>query len=88
MIRDEYARFMQTLAVDGVSEGVRKVANLVHDHLDVIQPLGTQQGQRVKRVIQLAQANWLALATGIAVQAVEVAENVVPIVRLKNLSVG
>lgn len=71
MIRDEYVRFMQTLAVGGVTEGVRKVANLVHDHLDAIQPLGTQQGQRVKRVIQLAQANWLGLAADITAQAVE-----------------
>ncbi len=56
MIRAEYLRFLQTL-VDA-PEAVRKVANLVADHLDDLVPLSTYQGQRAKRLVTLAQVNW------------------------------
>ena len=63
MILNEYLRFMQTLAGANVPDGVSKVANLVLDHFDVIQPLGTNQGQRVRKIVQLTQVHWQTLAT-------------------------
>lgn len=88
MIRNEYLRFMQTLNAHSVPEDVRKVANLVLSHLDIIQPLGTQQGQRVKKLVKLAQAEWQTLVNDIVAEADEATENRAPIIRLKSLSVG
>ena len=68
MIGNEYLRFMQTLTEANTPEGVRKMANLVLEYLDAIQPLGTHQGQRVKRIVRLAQAHWQTLATDITIE--------------------
>ncbi len=56
MIKAEYLRFLQTL--NGAPEAVRKIAKLIASHLDVLAPLSTYQGQRVKQLVTLAQANW------------------------------
>jgi len=64
---------------------VRKIANLVHDHFDTLQPLGTHQGQRIKKIVELAQADWQTLATDITI---EVDANNEVISRLKSLTVG
>jgi hypothetical protein len=58
MILAEYLRFLQTLNSTAVPTDIRKLANLVLTHLDELVPLGTQQGQRVKRMVELAQASW------------------------------
>ncbi len=88
MIRNEYLRFMQTLDGDNIPEGMRKMANLILEHLDAIQSLGTHQGQRVRRIVQLAQTHWQTLATDITVEINEADEVVAPISRLKSLQVG
>lgn len=88
MIRNEYMRFMQTLAGDNIPEGMRKMANLILEHLDAILPLGTHQGKRVKRIVQLAQVHWQILAIDINVEINEADEVVAPISRLKSLQVG
>ena len=88
MIRNEYLRFMQTLTADNVPEGVRKMANLVLEHLDTIQPLGTHQGQRVRRIVRLAHDHWDALVADINVEVINADEVVAPISRLKSLQVG
>lgn len=63
MIRTEYLRFVQTLA-DAPAE-VRKIANLVLNNLDTLIPLTTAKGQRIKKVVQLAQANWDTISSDI-----------------------
>lgn len=88
MIRNEYLRFMQTLTAENSSEGVRKMANLILEHFDAIQPLGTHQGQRVKKIVRLAQDYWQALATDITVEINEADDTSAPITRLKSLQVG
>ncbi len=88
MIRNEYLRFMQTLTAENSSEGVRKMANLILEHLDIIQLLGTHQGQRVRRIVGLAQEHWQALATDITVEINEADDTAAPITRLKSLQVG
>ena len=49
MINEEYLRFLQTLTETQIPEGVSKIANLVLEHLEVLQPLTTYQGQRIKK---------------------------------------
>ncbi|MGY2401697.1 AAA family ATPase [Pseudomonas sp. SDO5271_S396] len=88
MIRNEYVRFMQTLSAPSATDDIRKLANLFLDKLDVIQPLGTSQGQRVKKITQLAQAEWNTLPIDITVEAVSVSDNTPSISRLTSLSVG
>lgn len=65
MIKNEYLRFLQTLNAEGVSAGVRKVANLVFAHFEELYPLGTSQGKRVKKVASLASNQWINLPDAI-----------------------
>lgn len=88
MIRNEYVRFMQTLSAPSATDDVRKLANLFLDKLDIIQPLGTSQGQRVKKITQLAQVDWKTLPIDITVETASAIDNTPPISRLTNLSVG
>lgn len=88
MIRNEYLRFMQTLKADNTPEGVRKIGNLILEHLNAIQPLTTHQGQRVQSIVRLAQGQWPTLAKKITVEANEADINVATIARLKSLHVG
>ena len=62
MIRAEYFRFLQTLNTPSAPEAVRKIANLVATNLDELVPLSTYQGQRIKRIVALAQENWAAMS--------------------------
>jgi DNA sulfur modification protein DndD len=88
MIRTEYLRFLQTLIADGTSVEVRKLANLVLTHLDVLIPLSTSQGHRIKRVVALAQANWTAINSDIQPAPQQATVQTCPFTRLKSLSVG
>jgi len=53
MIKAEYLRFMQTINTDVVPAEVRKLANLVLANMGQLVPLGTHQGQRIKRMVAL-----------------------------------
>lgn len=88
MIKAEYIRFLQTLSTSGVSADVRKIANLVLQHIDTLIPLSTAQGQRIKKIVTLAQANWNSVSPDIQPPPEQVAEHTPPIARLKSLSVG
>lgn len=88
MIRAEYLRFLQTLTDDCASANVRKMANLVLNNLDELIPLSTAQGQRIKKLVGLAQAKWMATSTAIQpVPQQSTAQNC-PFTQLKSLSVG
>ena len=88
MIKNEYLRFLQTLKTDNTPEGVRKIGNLILEHLNTIQPLTTHQGQRVRGIVRLAQGQWSTLAKKITAEANEADDNATTIVRLKSLHVG
>jgi len=79
---------MQTLKADNTPEGVRKTGNLILEHVNTINQLTTQQGQRVRSIVRLAQAQWPTLAKEITAQANEIDENTAKITRLKSLHVG
>jgi DNA sulfur modification protein DndD len=88
MAKNEYLRFLQTLKVEGVSSGVRKIANLVIDHLDEIQLLGTAQGKRAKKIAELASKNWGELSDVIKDIANEVGEVDEVVKQLKSIKIG
>lgn len=88
MIESEYLRFLHTLDSDEVHPGVRKLANLVLKNLDELASLGTYQGQRVKKMVALAQANWDALSTEIQSLPEMTAEKNFPINQIKSMAVG
>lgn len=88
MIRAEYFRFLQTLNTQSVPADVRKVANLVLQHLGTLIPLSTAQGQRIKKIAKLAQENWSSVSTDIHPPSEQVAEQTCPIIQLKSISVG
>lgn len=88
MIKEEYLRFLQVLSEFQIPEGVNKIANLVLEHLDTIQPLTTHQGQRVKKVVELAQDHWSELPDKINLKPGEASISATSITRLKNLKVG
>jgi len=88
MVKNEYLRFMQTLKAEGVSSGVRKIANLVIDHLDEIQPLGTAQGRRAKKIAELASKNWDELSDAIKELADDAGAIDETVKQLKSIKVG
>lgn len=64
MIRNEFLRFIETLRADErASEDEQRIANLVHDHLDEIIPLGTAAGRRVRRITELSLPDFDRLST-------------------------
>ncbi|ENN8404511.1 AAA family ATPase [Proteus mirabilis] len=88
MLSNEFLRFFQTLDVADVPGNVRKMANLVRDNLDSIIPLGTAQGQRIRRIVELAQPAWDTLSLEIPPLPEQNSERVSTFSRLKKLSVG
>ncbi len=88
MIRAEYIRFLQTLIAVGIPTDVRKIANLVLQHLDTLMPLTTSQGQRIKKMATLAQASWSSVSSDIQPPSKQITEQSCPIIQLKSLSVG
>lgn len=58
MVREEYLRFLQTFNVDSTSINAKKIANIVLDNLEELTQLSTHQGQRIRRIIALAQPQW------------------------------
>jgi len=88
MIRTEYLRFLQTLNNPSVPEAVRKIANLVAINLDELVPLSTYQGQRVRRIVALAQRNWEAVRPDIQPIPEINEEHVAKFSQLNRLTVG
>lgn len=88
MIENEYLRFLQTLNAEEVSSGVRKIANLIIEHLDEIQPLGTAQGRRAKKIAALASKNWNELLDVIKDVADDVGTVDETVKQLKSIKVG
>ena len=88
MINEEYLRFLQTLTESQIPEGVYKIANLVLEHLEILQPLTIYQGQRVNKVVKLAQSLWTELPSKTNLKTYEVPIRATSISRLKSLKVG
>lgn len=88
MIRAEYIRFLQTISTDDDSADLRKMANLVLQHVETLIPLSTYQGQRIKKMVQLAQQSWHSLNSDIQVIQEHKTEKICQISRLNSLSVG
>ncbi|MCB5272300.1 MAG: chromosome segregation protein SMC [Candidatus Cloacimonetes bacterium] len=88
MISSEYLRFLQTLNADGITLEVRKIANLVLQHLNTLIPLSTSQGQRIKKIVGLAQSNWVSVSADIQPPTPQTTAQTCPITQLKSLSVG
>ncbi|HGF2622565.1 TPA: AAA family ATPase [Escherichia coli] len=88
MLSNEFLRFFQTLDTADVPGDVRKIANLVWDNMDSIIPLGTAQGQRIRRIVDLAQSSWDTLSPEVLPLPEQNSERVPTFSRLKRLSVG
>jgi DNA sulfur modification protein DndD len=88
MIKNEILRFLQTLKAEDVSSEVRKIANLVVDHLGEIHPLGTSQGRRAKKIAELATNNWKELSDVIKDITNDADETNETIKKLKSIKVG
>lgn len=88
MARSEYFRFLKTLQNQGADDSVRKLANLVAIHLDALSPLGTYQGQRVKKLVELAQGNWDTVNANTQIVSTAQDDDGVEFSRLKRLTVG
>jgi DNA sulfur modification protein DndD len=88
MIQSEYLRFLQTLINDDTSDEVRKVANLVLLHIDSLAPLSTTRGQRINKLVELAQTDWPTTNADIQPESEETEIQTCSFTRLKKLSVG
>lgn len=88
MIQAEYLRFLQTLSIDDIPDDVRKIANLVLQYLETLIPLSTAQGQRIKKMVELAQTNWGSICSYIQPTREQAPEQTCPITQIKSFSVG
>ena len=88
MIRSEYFRFLQTLNTPSVPAGVRKMAHLVGTHLDELVPLSTHQGQRIRRLVTLAQENWELACPDVEQIPENPEEQVAKILQINHITVG
>jgi recombinational DNA repair ATPase RecF len=88
MIHAEYQRFMQTLMEQNATDPVCKIANIVLSHLDEIVPLGTHQGQRIRKIVQLSHENWEQASTQIHPIPENNVDQVVQLSSLKAMTVG
>lgn len=88
MIRAEYQRFMQTLQGQNATDSVRKLANIVSAHLDELLPLTTHQGQRIRKMVELCQANWDNTSVNIVPIFEQEVAPVVSLSSLKTMTVG
>ncbi|ORJ59857.1 AAA family ATPase [Geothermobacter hydrogeniphilus] len=88
MIRAEYLRFLQTLNSGTIPAEVRRIANIVLQNLDALIPLSTTRGQRVQKMVALAETAWDSIGTEIQPLPAQITEQAAPIVRLKSLAVG
>jgi hypothetical protein len=88
MIRAEYLRFLQTLDLESISADEIKIANLVLVNLECLVPLSTNQGQRLKAVVSIAQTEWNTLSSEIPPLPESLVVHKSPITQLKSLKVG
>ncbi|MCX2194479.1 AAA family ATPase [Pantoea agglomerans] len=88
MLSNEFLRFFQTLNTADVPGDVRKMANLVWDNMDSIVPLGTAQGHRIRRIVELAQSAWDTFSLEVQPLPEQNSERVRTFSRLRRLSVG
>ncbi|MDQ9035760.1 MULTISPECIES: AAA family ATPase [Acinetobacter calcoaceticus/baumannii complex] len=88
MIREEYLRFLQTFNVDTTSINAKKIANIILDNLEELTQLSTHQGQRIRRIIALAQPQWNGFRTEITVTGLTNSDNHQRIKHLKHIVVG
>jgi len=88
MIQSEYIRFLRTLNNESTPEGVRKIAKLVLQNLEELVPLMTHQGQRIKQMVSLSQANWDTASAEIQPLVESVVESSTKIKKLNCMSVG
>lgn len=88
MIKNELLRFLQTLREPDVPSGVRKIANLVLEHVNTLDPLGTAQSQRAKKVVSLISGNWNKMSEVIKESTAEDTGKEDAIKQLKSIRVG
>lgn len=88
MIKEEYLRFLQSLINNDISSDVVKIANLVLQNIDILVPLSTSQGQRIKKTVELAQTNWNSTSSKIQPLGKLEEEHFCPITQIKSLMVG
>lgn len=88
MIRAEYQRFMQILQGQNATESVHKVANIVSAYLDELLPLTTHQGQRIRKMVELCQANWDRVPANIPPPIEQDIAPAETLSRLKRMTVG
>lgn len=88
MIKAEYLRFLQTLNNQATPDYVRKIANLVQANLEALVPLTTHQGQRVRKIVSLAQAKWDTTSSAIQPLPENIGEQIAKVSKLKSMHVG
>lgn len=88
MVMAEYLRFMQTLTTQDIPDDVRKIANLVLQHIVTLIPLTTTHGKRIKKTVELAQTHWGSICTEIKPPKEQTTEQDRPFKQIKSLAVG
>ena len=79
---------MKTLSADGVTDNVRKLANIISKHLNQLTPLGTAQGKRAQKIVELAKQEMNTVSADISIESNFQQTDYKKVTRLKELKVG
>src|SRR5690554_3234942 len=88
MARSEYFHFLKTLENSNTSEPVRKIAKIVAADFDTLYPLSTHQGQRVRKLVELAQESWATIKPNTQVISTAQKDEAINFSQLNRLVVG
>jgi len=88
MIKSEFLRFMQTLNPSTVPANVRKIANIIFDNMDILIPLSTASGHRIKKIVELSKATFSDISEQIPPLPEQETQPSTTLKMVKNLSVG
>jgi energy-coupling factor transporter ATP-binding protein EcfA2 len=88
MVKVEYFRFLQTLSSDDISNDVRKIANIILQNIEVLKPLSTAHGLRIKKTVELAQTNWKLICSEIQPLKEQTAKQECQITQIKKITIG
>lgn len=88
MVKVEYLRFLQTLRGDEIPNDVRKIAIIILKYIEILKPLSTARGLRIKKTVELTQTNWESICSEIQPLGEQTAKQECQITQIKKLTVG
>lgn len=88
MIQHEFERFLAELDGKRARDDVKRIGNLILDNIDDLIPLGTHSGQRLKKIVTIAQRDFEEASTALPTTPAEATEHEFEFNRLSHMAIG